>query len=87
MGGLPSSPNGNTPLRGRFVKGRVRAGRMSRGAAWLVNVATPKLLPDPWTARLRHRARNADNWLEQAARRSVGRQVDRRTTDPDGDTR
>lgn len=52
-----------------------------------MNVAIPKLMPDHLTARLRERARNADDQLERTARRLIRRQVNRGPTNPDGHTR
>ena len=87
MGSPLKSPNGNTPVRVTVVKDAGHAGRMTRVASWLVNVAIPKLIPDHVTAALRERARNADDRLERTARRLLRRQDNRDPTHPDGDTR
>ena len=87
MGSPLKSPNGNTPVRVTLVKGAGRAGRMTRVAAWIVNVAVPKLIPDHVTAPLRERARDADRRLERTARRRFRRHVKRGPTNPDGHTR
>jgi hypothetical protein len=87
MGSPPRSPNGNTPVPLTPVKDADHAGLMTRVAAWLVNVATPKLMPDHLTAPLRERARDADDRLERTARRLIHRQVNRGPTNPDGHTR
>jgi hypothetical protein len=87
MGSPPRSPNGNTSVRVTPVKDPRRAGFMTRVASWLVNVATPKLIPDHLTAPLRERARNADDRLEPTARRLIRRQVNRGPTDRDGHIR
>jgi hypothetical protein len=81
------SPNGNTPVRVTPVKDAGHAGLMTRVASWLVNVATPRLMPDHLTAPLRERARNADDRLERTARRLIRRQTNRVPPDPDGHTR
>jgi hypothetical protein len=87
MGSPLKSPNGNTLDRVTPVKNTRHAGRMTRVATWIVNVAIPKLLPDHLTAPLRERARNADDRLERTARRLIHRQVNRGPTNPDGHTR
>ena len=87
MGSPLKSPNGNVPVRVTRVKDAGHAGRLTRAAAWLVNVAIPKLIPDHLTAPLRERARDADDRLERTARRLVRRQVKRGPTDRDGHTR
>jgi hypothetical protein len=87
MGSPLKSPNGNTPVRVTPVKDARHAGRMTRVATWIVNVALPKLLPDHVTAPMRERARNADDRLERTARRLIHRQVNRGPTNPDGHTR
>ena len=81
------SPNGNTPVGVTPVKDAGHAGRMTRVATWLVNVAIPKLIPDHVTAPLRERARDADDRLERTARRLVRRRVKRGPTNPDGPVR
>jgi hypothetical protein len=50
MGSPLKSPNGDTSVRVTRVKDGRRAGRMTSVATWLVNVATPKLIPDHLTA-------------------------------------
>jgi hypothetical protein len=87
MGSPLKSPNGNTPVRVTLVKDAGRAGRMTRVASWLANVAIPKLIPDHLTAALRERARDADDRLERTARRLVRRQIKRGPTNPDWPTR
>ena len=87
MGSPLKSPNGNTPVRVTDVKDAGHAGRITRAATWLVNVAIPKLIPDHLTAPLRERARDADDRLERTARRLVRRRVKRGPTNPDGHTR
>jgi hypothetical protein len=87
MGSPHKSPNGNTPVRVTPVKDAGHAGRLTRVATWLVNVAIPKLIPDHLTAPLRKRARDADDRLERTARRLVRRRVNRAPTNPDGPTR
>ena len=87
MGSPLKSPNGNTPVRVTLVKDAGHAGRMTRVATWLVNVAIPKLIPDHLTAPLGERARDADDRLERTARRLIRRRVKRGPTNPDGHTR
>ncbi len=86
MGSPLKSPNGNTPVRVTDVKDAGHAGRMTRVATWLVNVAIPKLTPDHVRAPVRARARNADDRLERTARRLV-RHGNRGQTNPDEHTR
>lgn len=86
MGTPLNSPNGNTPVRVTLAKDARRAGRMTRVASWLVNVATPKLIPDHLTAPLRERARDADDRLDRTARRLIRRRVNRGPSNPDGHT-
>jgi hypothetical protein len=87
MGSPPKSPNGDTPVRVTPVTDAGHAGRMTRVTTWLVNVATPKLIPDHLTALLRERARNADHRLERTARRFTRRQANRGPTNRDGHIR
>jgi hypothetical protein len=87
MGSPIKSPNGNMPVRVTDVRHAGHAGRMTRVASWLVNVAIPKLIPDHLTAPPRERARDADDRLERTARRLVRRRVKRDPTNPDGPTR
>jgi hypothetical protein len=87
MGNPLKSPNGNMSAGVARAKDAGRAGRMTRVASWLVNVAIPKLIPDHLTAPMRERARNADDRLERTARRLIRRQVNRGPTNPDGHTR
>lgn len=86
MGSPLKSPNGNTPVRVTVVSDAGHAGRMTRVALWLMNVAIPKLIPDHVAAPLRERARNADDRLERTARRLVRRKGNRGPTHPDGHT-
>jgi hypothetical protein len=78
MGSPPTSPNGNTQVRVTPVKGASYAGLMTSVAPWFVDVA-----PDHRTAPLRERARNADDWLQQTARRFSRRQEKRVSSNPD----
>ena len=87
MGSPLKSPNGNTPVRVTLSKDAGHAGRMTRVATWLVNVAIPKLIPDHLTTPLRERTRDADERLERTARRLVRRRVTRGPTNPDRHTR
>jgi hypothetical protein len=87
MGSPLRSPNGNPPVRVTPVKDPRRAAVMTRVATWLVNVATPKLIPDHLTAPLRERACNADDRLERTARRLTRRQANRGPTNRDGHIR
>jgi hypothetical protein len=80
-------PNGNGPIRVTRGKDARHAGRLTRGATWLVNVAVPKPIPDHLTAPIREGARDADDRLERIARRIGHRQVKRDPTDPDGHAR
>jgi hypothetical protein len=57
MGSPVKASNGNAPVRGALVEDAGHAGRMTRAATWLVNVAIPKLIPDRLTGPLRERAR------------------------------
>ena len=50
MGTPPGAPNGNKPTRVELPKDPDHAGLLTRVASWLVNVATPKLIPDHRTA-------------------------------------
>jgi hypothetical protein len=86
--GIPlGAPNGNKPTRVELPKDPDHAGLLTRMASWLVNVATPKLIPDHRTAPLRQRARDADARLERTARRLMRRRVNRGgPTNPDGHT-
>jgi hypothetical protein len=86
MGPL-KSPNGHRPVRVTCVNGARDPGVMARVASWLVNVATPKLMPERRTAPLRKRARNADARLERTARRLIRGPAKRGPTDHDGRTR
>lgn len=86
MGSPLKSPNGHTPVRATPVKDARRVGLVTRVASWLVNVATPKLMPDHLTT-LRRRARNADDRLERTARRLVRRPANRVPAHPDGRSR
>jgi len=81
------SSNGKAPVRVTLMADAGHAGRMTRAASWLVNVAIPKLIPDRVTAPLRERARDADDRLERSARRLIRRRVKRGPTNPDGHTR
>ena len=81
------SPNGNTPVRVTLVKDAGHAGRTTRLATWLVNVAIPKLIPDHLTAPLRDRARDADDRLERTARRLIRLQGKRGPRNSGGHTR
>jgi hypothetical protein len=87
MGSPYESPNGNTPVRRTNGNDTRRAGPITRGTSWLVNVAVPKLLPDRRMASLRERARNADDRLERTARRVFRRQVSRRPANSGRHTR
>ncbi len=87
MGSLLTSPNGNKPVRGTLVEDAGHAGRITRAASWLVNVAIPRLVPDRLTAPLRERARDADDRLERTARRVIRRRVNRGPTNRDGHIR
>jgi hypothetical protein len=87
MGSPLESPNGNTPVRVTPLKDAGRAGRMTRVATWLVNVAIPKLIPDHLTAPVVEWARDADDRLERTARRLIRRKVNRGPTNPDRHTR
>ena len=88
MGTPPGAPNGNTPTPVKLPKDPNHAGPLTRVASWLVNVATPKLIPDHLTAPLAERARDADARLERTARRLIRRQVNRGgPTNPNGHTR
>jgi hypothetical protein len=87
MGSRLKPPDGNRPIRVTRMKDARHAGRLTRGATWLVNVAVPTLLPDRLTAPLRASARDADDRLGRTARRLDRRQVKRDPTDPDGRTR
>ena len=87
MGSPLKPPDGNGPIRVTRVKDARHAGRLTRGATWLVNVAVPKLIPDHLTAPLRESARDADDRLGRTACRLVRRQAKRDPTDPDGHTR
>ena len=88
MGTPAGAPNGNKPTRVKLPKDPDRAGLLSRVASWLVNVATPKLIPDHLTAPLAERPHNADARLERRARWLMRRQVNRGgPTNPDGHTR
>ena len=49
------SSNGKAPVRVTLMADAGHAGRMTRAASWLVNVAIPKLIPDHRTAPLNHR--------------------------------
>ena len=60
---------------------------MTRLADWLVNLPTPRLIPDQLIAPLRRRARQSDDRLERAARRLTGRLVNRPPANPDKHTR
>lgn len=82
-----TSPNGSTPLRGPLAKNMRHAGLMTRMASWLVNVATPRFIPDQLIVPLRRRARQSDDRLEAGARRLTRRLVNRPPADPDKDTR
>jgi hypothetical protein len=86
MGSPVKSPNGNAPVRVTLVDAG-HAGRITRAATWLGNVAVPKLVPDRMTAPLRERVRDADDRLERTARRLIRRRVKRGATNPDGYTR
>jgi hypothetical protein len=81
------SPNGNAPVRVTLAEDAGHAGRITRAATWLVNVAIPKLIPDRLTGPLRERARDADDRLERTARRLVRHRVNRGTRNRDGHTR
>jgi hypothetical protein len=70
-----ASPNGNKPFYARFATMAPHAGPVTRLAAWVVDVAIPKLIPDRVTAPLRRRLRSMDDRLERTARRL--------TTNPD----
>jgi hypothetical protein len=87
MGSPVKSSNGRAPVRVTLVEDAGHDGRMTRAAAWLVNVGIPKLIPDRLTGPLRERARDADDRLERTARRLSRRGVKRGTTNPDGHTR
>jgi hypothetical protein len=87
MGSPLKPPDGNAPIRVTRVKDARHAGRMTRAATWLVDVAIPRLIPDHLTAPLRESARYADARLNRAARRLVCRGVNRGPTDPDGPVR
>jgi hypothetical protein len=69
MGSRLKPPDGDTPIRVTRVKDARHAGRTTRAATWLVNVAIPKLIPDHLSAPLRERARDADDRLDRTARR------------------
>ena len=75
-----ASPNGSTP---GLAKNTRNAGLMARPASWLVNVATPRLIPDHLIAPHRRRARQSDDRLERAARRLTSRLVNRAPAEPD----
>jgi hypothetical protein len=83
----PASPNGSTPRRGTLAENARHAGLMTRLVFWLVNVATPRLIPDYLIAPLRRRARQSDDQLERAARRLTSRLVNRAPANPDRHTR
>ena len=87
MGSQVKSSNGKAPVRVTLVEDAGHAGRVTRAASWLVNVGIPKLIPDPVTAPLRERARDADDRLERSARRLIRRRDKRGPTNPDGHTR
>jgi hypothetical protein len=87
MGTQLRSPNHHTPLPGPPVEDAVHPGRITRAALWLVNVGTPKLIPDRLTAPIRQHTHNADDQLEQTARRLVRSRVNRGPTKPDRHTR
>jgi hypothetical protein len=88
MGTPLGAPNGDKPTRVKLPKDPDHAGLLSRVASWLVNVATPKLIPDHLTVPLAERAPNADARPERTARRLMRHEVDRRgPTNPDGHTR
>jgi hypothetical protein len=84
MGSPLKSPNGNTPVRVTLVRDAGHAGRMTRVATWLVNVAIPTLIPDHLIAPVRQRARNADDRLERTARRPMRHQGNRGPRNPGG---
>jgi hypothetical protein len=82
-----TSPNGKTPRPITVTETAQHAGRTARAAHWLVDVAIPRLIPDRLTARLRLRLRDADDRLEQTARRLTRHRFGRAHTDRERDTR
>jgi hypothetical protein len=87
MTSSPSPQNGDRP-HPTVREDRLRKGGFAqRLAAWVVDVAIPKLLPDHVVAPLRRRLRDADDRLERSARRLTHRDLGRLPTDPDAESR
>jgi hypothetical protein len=85
MGNPPQSHNGRAPVRVTPVEDPHHPGVMTRVAAWLVDVALPRLVPDHLIASLRQRARDVDDRLERTAHRLLRRDANRGSRDRDAD--
>jgi flavin-dependent dehydrogenase len=83
----PESQNGNGRVRVTVVEKVRHPGPVTRMAAWVVDVAIPKLIPDHVTAHFRQRVRGADERLERTAHRLTRHRFDAARTKGDRDAR
>jgi uncharacterized membrane protein len=81
----PGSHNGNGRVRLAVVENVRHPGRVTRVAAWVVDVAIPKLIPDHVSSRFRQRLRSADDRLERTAQRLTRHRVDAARRNPGRD--